>query len=266
VKLATLPALKGNKNALVDNQTIYFAPEHVMELDNPKEDLEEFKLSDNIRGILETMSVLTNKAQQCVAIYPTTMGALPEMSSTTATAVAGAESRTNTRGNYKSLTFEYTFLLEFYWMILQMTYSFAEEETANLLMGDMAQFFDPNADYTYSPLSSNIEMEYNKNKKVQLYDQILGRLMGMVQAVPQLIPVISHVISRMLELQGDEYQTISGMIKQLSQAKPVPEGGEGGGGGGTETPSNVNFPMSNQEGIEMSQPEQSVRGIPTRGF
>ena len=260
VKLATLPTLKGNRNALTDNDTIYFAPEHVMEMDNPDLDLKEFKIDDNIQGTIMIQNMLTNKGQQCVSVYPTTMGQLPAPS-TTATASAGAEARGNVRSKYKSLTFEHTFLAEFYYMILQMTYQFARAETATKMMGDDAQYFDPDADYSYTPLSSNIELEYNKHKKVQLYDQTLGRLAGLVKILPQLVPVLAHIISRQLVLQGDEYQDIGEMIEKLAGSKPQAEPQAG------ETPSNMqSVPTSNQSGIEMSGAEQSVRGMPTGGI
>ena len=56
----------------------------------------------------------------------------------TATAVSTTENRTNLRSNYKSLTFEFTYNLNFYWMLQQMFYQFAEPETALLVMGDDA--------------------------------------------------------------------------------------------------------------------------------
>lgn len=264
VKLATLPTLKGNRNSLVDNQTIYFAPEHVMELDNPADDIVEFKIRDDINGVIQVQSMLTSKGQQAVAVYPTTMGQLPA-ASTTATAVAGAEQRGNIRANYKSLTFEYTFLLEFYWMILQMSYAFMEEGTAIAMMGDDSQFFDPDADYSYTPVSSNIETEYNKNKKIQLYDQTLSRIVPFAQTVPAVIPIIAHIIARQLVLQGDEYQDIGGMIEKLATSQPQPEPGQGGAPQPQSPEGNMN-PESNQSGNPMSEAEQGVRGIPTRGF
>jgi hypothetical protein len=258
-KLSTMPTLKGKKYALEDNQTIYFEPQHMMELESP-DDVEEFKLDSNITGMLQLVSMLISKGQQVESIYPTTMGQLPTEASTTATAVAGAESRTNLRANYKSLTFEYTYLLDFYWMILQMTYAFATEETALKMMGKLSEVFDPDGEYSYSPVSSNIEMEYNKNKKISLYDQTLGRLQGLVKVVPQVLPIIAHIIRRQLELQGDEYQTIAGMIEKLAKAQVQPE--QGGGQGGQKPGAQVqNIPerTSNQQGYPQLGLEQDTR-------
>jgi hypothetical protein len=258
VKLATLPTLVGKRSSLEDNTTIFFAPEHIMEVENPREDLQELKMSDDITGVMNLAQYGKLSAQKATAIFPTTMGDVPAQSSTTATAVAGAENRTNIRANYKSLTFEYTYLLDFYWMILQMTHQFAEDETALKLMGADSQQFDPDQEYSYSPVSSNIEMEYNKNKKIANYDQHIGRLAGLAETIPQVLPIIAHMIRRTLELQGDEYQTISKMIEGLATAKPQVEG-EGGGMPKQQIP-NMNTPeSSNQYGMPVTPQEEDGR-------
>ena len=249
VKLATLPTLIGNKNALDDNATVYFEPEHVIEVNDINTDLKEIKISDDIQGSLNVGNMLKGYSEQVSATYPTTMGALPDKTSTTATAIAGSETRTNARQNYKSLTFEYMFLQEFYWMILQMTYRFAHNDTIRKMLGDDAQHFDANEDYTYTPVTSNIESEFKKEKKIQLYDQTIGRLSGMVKMLPELVPVITHCVQRQLELQGDEYNQIAGMIEKLGKAKPRDEKtGEQVKDGESPSVSNQNnVPMSNQE-------------------
>lgn len=254
VKLATLPTLKGKKYALEDNDTIYFEPEHVMELEDPVTDLQEFKLSDNVSGTIEMIQMLEGTGDRTTAIFPSTTGELPRKASTTATAIAGSEQRQNSRANYKSLTFEYTFLLDFYWVILQMTHQFASEKTAWKMMGDDAPYFDPDPDYSYTPVTSNIETEFNKYRKIQLYDQTIGRLSGLAKVVPEIIPIIAHIIRRQLELQGDEYQTIAKMLENFSKAKPRPEGST------PNQPEDIKeTPTSNQMGQPMSPAEEGTR-------
>jgi len=256
-KLATLPTLIGKRSSMEDNSSLYFAPEHIMQVENPREDLKELKISDNITGIMSIVQVAKDSGQKATAVYPTTMGSVPYQASTTATAVAGAEQRTNLRSNYKSLTFEYTYLLDFYWTILQMTYQFAEDKTAFQMMGKDAQWFDPDQDYSYSPVSSNIELEYNKYRKIQNYDQHIGRLVGLVQSVPQVIPIIAHMIRRTLELQGDEYVTVAKMIENFSGATPQQEGGE------NPTPQQIpnmnTVETSNQYGYPTSPTQEGLR-------
>jgi hypothetical protein len=252
-KLSTIPTIAANKYAVEDNPTIFFAPENVMEVIDPNKDIKEFRISDDVSGIMGMVEVFKREGQTASAIYPTTMGELPQQASTTATAVAGAELRTNTRTNYKSLTFEYTFLLDFYWMIMQMTYQFSTEETALRLMGDDAVYFDPDEQYSFSPVSSNVEMEYNKYKKITNYDQTLGRLAGMVQSVPALLPVIAHILRRQLELQGDEYPVIAKMIEKLSGATVNTDQGA------TQIADMPTMETSNQNNMPVSLPEEAAR-------
>ena len=253
VKLATLPTLKGKRLAIEDNSTIYFEPQHVMQLDNP-DDLVEFKLSDNIQGALEMQGMLTGKMQQVSAIYPTTMGQLPQLASTTATAVAGAETRGNARANYKSLTFEYTFLVEFYWIILQMTYQFAELETAMKIMGDVAQYFDPDADYTFSPVSSNIETEYNKHRKLQIIDQFIGRLVQFPN--PNTTKLLNYLLSLSFEAFDKEFPEYK---KYLLDERVSPQPKEGGMGGTEQMGKLSAVPTTNQTGTPQSSQEQFTR-------
>ena len=254
VKLATLQTFKGRKYALEDNETVYMEPGHVIELENPREDLIEVEIRDDITGMINVEQMLMSGGDKVSSIFPTTMGELPTKASTTATAVAGAEGKANSRSNYKSLTFEYTFLLDLYSLILNMTWQFAHPKTAWRMMGEYSQSFDPDAEYTYIPVTSNIETEYNKYRKIQNYDQTIGRLSGMVQIVPEIVPIIAHMIQRQLELQGDEYQDIAGMIKNLIKAKVNPQGKQG-----QAVPNQRPGPTSNQNMLPMSLEEQGTR-------
>jgi hypothetical protein len=253
-KLATMPTFKGQANAVQDNDQIYFEPEHVIPLPNLA-DLEEFQIKDDIRGAMEQTSLFISKMQQVQAVYPTTMGELPGQASTTATAVANTTERGNSRANYKSLTWEFTFFSEFYWMMLQMAYQFMHPDTAVKLWGDaQARIFDPDADYSYTPVSSNIEMEYNKDRKIQRYDQMLGRIANIPN--PAIIPLLAHIIGQMCILMGSEYQDIAQLVQTLAQTPNTPEGP------GTETPADAQAPpTSNQRGMPMSIAEQGARGI-----
>jgi hypothetical protein len=256
VQLATMPTMIGKRYVMEDNDTVKFQPEHTILVDDPATDLVEVKIRDNIQGALQQVSLLMNKMNQLPAVWATTMGGLPDKASTTATAVAGGESRTNLRQNYKSLTWENTYDLDFYWMMLQMTWQFAEPETAQLLMGDDAQYFDPDPLFNYLPVSSNIEMEQNKAKKIQNWDQFIGRASGMAKVVPEVIPLIAHAFGRICDLQGDEIRTVAPRIERLAKARPQEEGK------GFEATKDASAPpTSNQNGLEMSQQEEFVRAM-----
>lgn len=257
VQLATMPTMIGRRYVMEDNDTVKFQPEHMILVDDPATDIQEVRIRDNIQGAMQQVALFQAKMHQLPGVYPPTMGdAGGVKASTTATAIAGTESRSNLRSNYKALTFEFTFNLDFYWMILQQTWQFAEDETLVDLLGDIVKSFDPDPLFTYQPVSSNIEVEYNKVKKIQNWDQLIGRLSGLAKVVPEAIPVIAYAVGRIAELQGDEYRRIAPMIDKLSKAKPQPEGKEG------EQPKNMpDEATSNQNGQAMSLQEQGVRGM-----
>jgi hypothetical protein len=264
-KLATMPTFIVNKNSFDDFSQLYMEPEHPIQVENIETDIKELVIRDNIPGALNLLAMLKNEMQQVTARYPSTMGdPNAGKSGTTATAIMGSDQRSSSRANYKSLNFEYIFLQEFYWLILQMTARFAYPETAMKLMGNDAQYFAPHEDYTYTPVSSNIEQEYSKQRKVTLYDQMIGRLSGLAKGIPEVLPVIAHITGRQAELMGDEFQEIKPMIEKLMKAK-WQEGQQGGGEGGPAPASNVSNaqpPMTqNQHGLPVQGMEAQAREV-----
>lgn len=250
VQMATFPTFVTKKYANDDNDTMYLEPGHNMELEDPS-DFKELKISDNIVGAMNQIAMLTSSMDKATSIFPTTMGGQVR-ASTTATAIAGAESRSDMRTNYKSVTFEHTALSEMYWMIQQMTYRFAHEETAFKLMGDKLYDFDPSKDYYYKPVSSSIESEQSKSNKIRSYIQILGYISSVPH--PDVVNQINQVLTKVYEYMGDEYVNFGNSLLR-PEVPLTPQGGQGGSveqgqGGGA----------SNQFGFEQSAGEQSVRG------
>lgn len=255
VKLATLPTLIGREDAVIDNTTLYFEPQHIMQVPgDPDQILKELKIQDNIDGTIQMIGMLDNSGQRLEAIYPTTMGELPGKASTTATAVAGAETKTSSRSNYKSLTYEYTFNLDHYWMILQMTWAFARPKTASKMMGEDSHFFDPDAEYSYNPVTSNIETEYNKYRKLQVIDQFIGRLVNVPN--PNIWKLLNYLLKKAFELFGDEFPDYKELLLDEKAGPPEAKGGRGEGQVGNIQPT----PTTNQTGTPQSLQEQMVRG------
>lgn len=254
--LATLPTMKAKRYVTEDNASVYIEPEHVIELENPQEDLMEMEISDNIQGALAQIQILSTKMDQVMAVFPTTMGDLPGKSSTTATAVVGAEGKVSTRSNYKSKTFEHTFLHELYWMITQMTYRFAFPQTGYRLMGDKIYYFDPTRDHAYKPLSQSIESEQSKMAKLRMWDQILARI-AQIQH-PDTVVAFNYIFGKICELMGDEYVNFA----EAFLGTDVPIIGKGGMGGGQSSqggqPGMEGSP-SNQYGVPMSPEEGGTR-------
>lgn len=253
VKLATMPTLIGRKGAMDDNESLYFAPEHIIEVDDPNSDIRELMIKDDFNGAMNMAQLLTSKGQQVTATFPTTMGELGP-ASTTATAVAGATSQGNLRANYKSLTFEHTFNSELYQMILNMTWRFAKDETLMKLMGEHAQFFDPNEEYSYSPVSSNIETEFSKYKKSQLLDQMMGRLVNVPN--PNTPKLLNKFITMQFELFGHTLPEFQGsLLDETAPPMPMANGQMPQG----QPQMMEGQPMSNQTGTPQTGQEMMAR-------
>ena len=244
--MATLPMMKIKKHGNEDNATIRFEPEHLIELENT-DDLMEVKISDNIQAANGQVAFLKSMSEQAMAQNPGTMGMLPQHSSTTATAVAGADARTNVRANYKGLTFENTFLTEQYWIIQQLTYQYGEEETIVKLLGDMATDFDPDGDYYYKPISQSIETEYAKETKTKNLLTMLSYVSNVPH--PDTPKIINTIIHKVFTYMGDENEDIAAL---LDPRKPMQgnAGNQPDAGGGA---------VSNQNQIPQSQQEISAR-------
>ena len=249
--LATLPVLKVKKYSNIDNPSIRIEPGHNMEVENP-EDVQELQISDNIDAALNQIAMLTGKMQQLTAIYPPTMGSLPSRSSTTATAIGEASNRSNIRTNYKSLTFENTFLTDLYWMINQMTFQFARAKTGLMLAGDKIRFFNPSLDYFYKPVSASIETEQSKENKVKQWTTILGYMVQVQH--PDIVKLINDIMMKIAVYMGDE--KVNFVDKLLNPDIPIQTQGQG-----QQPMAGAVQPMSNQNGIPQSSAEMGMRDM-----
>ena len=246
VMMSTMPTLKGKKYALEDNDTVFLAPEHVIELEDPHNDLVEMQFSDNTQGALNQMGMLFGKMDQITSIYPNTMGRAPG-GSTTATAVMDASQNSTIRTNYKSLTFENTFLQELYWMILQMTNQFAEPETGYKLMGEKVYNFDASAEYFYKPVSQAIETEQSKMVKRREWREIMNSLLQIQNPNPSLF---NYVLTKIFEYMGDEQANFAAYLFDPNKALQTKGGSQ---------PAAQGEVMSNQNNVPQSMGEQNAR-------
>lgn len=259
-KLATLPTFIGQDLAMEDAiDDVYFEPEHVIRVPDITASIRELKITDNIDGAIKQNQMITGAMFQVMGVFPPQMGGLPDKASTTATAVAGSEAHGNTRASYKSMTYEFTDLTEFYGLILQMSWRFMKTPTAIKMFGpELAhqigkRWADEN--YTYTPLSSNIEAEYNKKSKVAQYDQIIGRLSGLAKVLPQVVPVIAIFAEKAGEiLIGESDPELKKAIESLAKAKPQEEGKPP-----DQTADMGEGATSNEHGLPMSPTETGAR-------
>ena len=259
-KLATLPTFIGQDLAMEDSiDDVYFEPEHVIRVPDINASIRELKITDNISGAIQQNQMITGAMYQVMGIFPPQMGGLPDKASTTATAVAGSEANKNTRASYKSLTYEFTDLTEFYGLILQMSWRFMKTSTALKLFGpELAhkigkRWADEN--YTYTPLSSNIEAEYSKFKKAQHLDQAIGRLSGLAKGVPKVIPLIAYMTGKQIDyLVGDDDPMIKKMVDEFAKSEFSEEGKQP-----NQVADQPDGATSNQTGAPISPQEQAAR-------
>jgi len=259
-KLATLPTFIGQESQMEDVlDDVYFEPEHVIRVPNIETSLKELKVTDNINGAIQQTQMLTGAMYQVMGIFPPQMGGLPDKASTTATAVAGSEANKNTRSSYKAMTYEFTDLVEFYSMILQMAWRFQKTKTALKMFGpELAMQIGmrwADEDYTYTPISSNIEAEYSKFKKAQHLDQAIGRLSGLAKGVPKVIPLIAYMTGKEIDyLIGDDDPTLKKMVDEFAKS-----GFSEGGDQPNQVADAKDGATSNQTGVPMSPTEQGAR-------
>jgi len=244
VMMATMPLLKGARQSIEDNSSIYIKPGHLMEL-NDVGDVQEFKITDNIMGALNQLKFLEDKGRQVDSSNETTTGGVPSIASTTATAVSAATASSNTRINYKSLSYEYTCLLDLYWMIQQMTYRFATDKTGFELIGDKLMDFNPSLEYYYTPLSQSIETEASKSVKRKEWTMLLQTIVQIQH--PDAVKMINFILKEIVKLMGDEYEN----VMPFDENTPAQTGGQQGKVAGD--------PTSNQYGMAQSPEEMAVR-------
>jgi hypothetical protein len=99
-------------------------------------------------------------------------------------------------------------------------------------------------------VSSSIEQEYSKKAKIQLIDQIIGRLVAYPN--PKTSVIINKLMSKVFEYLGDEFPQYSKFL--LDETVSPTEGGAEGAVGGN-MPAQPISPASNQNGLVQSPME-----------
>ena len=219
--LATLPTIKIKDSTLTDNDSIFIKPGHAMRFQTDPNEISEFKFTDNVQGALAMYSLFKGEMQQVTSKYQPDMGGMPSLASTTATASNAASIGSSKRDKYKDLTFENTYLCDLYWMIQQMTYTFAKPETGLKLMGEAIYDFNPDYDFWFKPVSQAIESEQSKGSKVKMWNQLLQTLMGVQH--PDLAKMINFIITEISQLMGKEYANFANKLLN-EQIPAMPSG------------------------------------------
>lgn len=209
VNIATLPTLiAGTASAQEFRRTWAFQPRGIFEAYDTN-DVKEMQISDDITGVNQLMSVLTSAQQASNASFPTAQGGLP-LASTSATATAASEARTDARQFYKGLTYNNTALMPIYDRIGWMYWQFALPETAEKGMGDKIFDFNPYLDHTFKTVTEALETESSKQAKIAILDNMFAQS-AQVQN-KNTLKQLNYIFTKKAKLLGDEYEDVNDML------------------------------------------------------
>ena len=256
--IATYPTIKKKKFALIDNDTLQFGPEHVMELEN-LDDIDMMNIPDAPQGAYNQGAILFQKLQQVHATFTTDMGGFPQRREAVTTTMMAAE-KSNTRNTLVNLTVEHTGLAEFYDMLLKISGMFMQPETLMNILGELTYFFDPEVEYNFTPVSTAILTENSKENKIAMLDQLIGRLVNVPN--PRVFAIINMLMKEVFELMGKEYAQYGHALLDENFIPPsmmLPPPAQGGGGSGP-----TKQKKQNQHGNKQTATESKVRQIGTR--
>jgi hypothetical protein len=133
-----------------------------------------------------------------------------------------------------------------------------QPETGKKMLGEKVVAFDASADYTYQPVASNIETEYNKNSTLRVIDQFLGRVANIPN--PNTPKLLNYLLGRAFDLFGDRFPDYKKYLLDETAPQPVPE--QPGNTNGAPPPQMTAMsapPVSNQNGAPMGDMEQAMR-------
>ena len=230
-KLATMPVFTVNKyGAFEENRDEYYwEPGHFIPRIN-KDDLEELTVQDNIQGAMMQAEFFRQGMRQLTAMDQSVQGKMPA-ASTTATSIMATEQRSDTRSNFKALTWTHTWDAELYRQIMQMTWRFAEPETGFKLMGDKVYKFRPDLDYFFKPVTAAIESEQSKQVKLRNYTGLLQMFTPYMQLFanqPGFILFLDDIFQDIAECMGKEIERAAGKLLNPNIPPMNPKGGQEG--------------------------------------
>lgn len=252
VRMASVPIFKAVAGSLEYNRDNYVVSPGALWEVNDINDVQEIQIADNVVGTINQNTMLVDALQKKNASNESVQGQLPS-ASTKATVAAIANNRTDTRTNYKNITYENTALVDLYWMMSQMTAQFAQPETYEELLGDKVLDFDPALNYSYKTVTEAIESEYSRASKVGMLTQMLGMMTNVPN--PNTPKLMNMIITKIIKLFGDEAEdAVSGMLDE-SFDPTQPQQQQGGA-----PVANIGPQLQNQNGGMQSAAEQFVRG------
>ena len=256
--LATTPAFKAKRFAGVE-EDVKVNPARAIMIDNI-EDLQEFKIQDNILGAMQQHSMLTRSMDDSMGSSSQNRGLSSERKET-ATATVTMSQNANIRVGMKSMNLEFIGFTQFYRMILNLVNDFMLPETLIKLIGDDAYFYRPEREDKFKPVSQALESEESKQFKITS----LQSLLGIVASVPnpKTPMAMNMIIGQILDTfrSGDFKALKKFLFSDDIEANMIYQIATGGGAGGQNQPTDQpGGGPQNQTGLPQSNREQQVRG------
>lgn len=253
-KLATIPVMQGNEHDITDNESLIWEPGAFWSTESGNV-LSEVRVSSDVGAALNQVGLYRSMMQQASGVSAETQAVLNQ-ASTSATATANQARRSDSRSLFRTLTMENTGLTELYWFILQMTARHMKQATAEKYIGqEGVQYFNPTLDFTYKPVSANIDSDASKQTKITNWLQIIGYIIN----DPERRDAVDYILKEIAELMGKEYETFGDSF--LAQKGAPPNAGQIPGGAQTEQPGALRDQASNQFGGTQSPLERQVRSL-----
>jgi hypothetical protein len=263
-QMATKLSFKGRRWSHGLDENINLRPDKAILLENI-DDLQEFKIMDDIQGGVVQLNTLGDRLNDVMATGPNARGIGGERKET-ATVGAIMDRRASIRIGLKSTTLEFVGFTEFYDMLLTLCNDFMLPQTLmNIIGSDLAQFYNPNRDDKFIPVSEALETEESKSFKIKMWDQILGRVVAIPN--PKTPMVVNYILGQVLELMGGDFKHFKNFMfsedQKANMLYMLATGSKGGQAQGGSTPNAPGGPMlpTNQTGLMQSMPEQMARGI-----
>lgn len=256
--LATTPAFKAKMFQHIPEE-IKVSPRHAIQLENPTEDLIEFEIDDNIQGSMMQLGMIRQSINEVMAQSPMDAGIPPE-NRETATMGSILAQKSATRSGLRTASIEFGGFVELYAMILSMVNTFMLPETLIELVGEeLAVAYNPKRKDRFFPVSQALEPEFQKQFKVKMLDQVLGRIISLPN--PKTAMSANFIIGQILETVGGDFKLFKRfMLEEDPIAIAMYQAVIGKSAAIAPSTPNMGGPMAqNQQGLPVGAQEQVVR-------
>jgi len=257
-RLAITPAFKGRRFSGIDEK-VKISPESVI-MTERLDDLQEFKIEDNISGGVTHHNLLASRMDFAMATSPQTMGMVPDRAET-ATSSAIINNRANVRINLKSMNLEFIGFSELYDMILTLCNDFMLPETLEEIVGaELAAAYNPKRKDKFKPVSQSLDSDDSKQFKINTW-KTLAQTAASLQN-PKTPMALNYCFGKIIELLGDNFKEFKRFMFEEDPVTMLLYQLATGSKGGAMPPGSgqgLMAPQQNQMGLPMPMSEQQTR-------